>query len=239
MRVLAMLVAHLAAWLFGVLLGLAFGKRGRLPLGRAFGFFEAFLEIVNGLLELRDLLAKLLIFEEQLLVRRRVHADLDNDKPCQLSGIIVVFAVIGKWSLNKHVPLLPVRRGWHSVEFRRFPMTLVFSGHFHSVANTRNQTSIVADRTTIAIDSSIISLFRTVNDNCSTPRSPCRRLCRAEACSFRDSMPASWGRGAIPGRSRTTPTRRTAHGWVAPGSANRSGPPRRSPDAAGTHGWAA
>ena len=102
MRVPAMLVAHLAAWLFGVLLGLAFGKRGRLPLGRAFGFFEAFLEIVNGLLELRDLLAKLLIFEEQLLVRSAFHADLDNDKPCQLSGIIVVFAVIGKWSLNKH-----------------------------------------------------------------------------------------------------------------------------------------
>jgi len=43
------------------------------------------------------------IFEKQLLVRRRVHADLNSDKPCQLYEIITIFAVSGKTALNKHV----------------------------------------------------------------------------------------------------------------------------------------
>jgi hypothetical protein len=36
------------------------------------------------------------------LVGRSVQADLDRDNPCQLPGIIAVFAVIGRWALNKH-----------------------------------------------------------------------------------------------------------------------------------------
>jgi hypothetical protein len=109
MGVRAVLVALLAARLLGTLLGLAFGERRRLTLGRAFGIFEAFLEIANDLLQLLDapialseLFPKLLIFEEQLLVRRRVHANLDSDKPCQLSSIMAICAAISKWALNNH-----------------------------------------------------------------------------------------------------------------------------------------
>ena len=99
----AVFFALLAARFFRVLLGLAFGKRSGWPLGRAFDFFKAFVEIANGLPERGILFAELLIFAEQMLVGRRVHADLDGEIPCQLSGIIGVLAVIGKGSLNKHV----------------------------------------------------------------------------------------------------------------------------------------
>jgi putative transposase len=46
-----------------------------LALGGTFAFLKAFLEFANGLRELRILLAQLLIFEDQLLIRRRVHAN--------------------------------------------------------------------------------------------------------------------------------------------------------------------
>jgi hypothetical protein len=108
MGVPAMLVTWFASGLFGLLLGRAWGERRRLPLGLAFGFFQAFLEIAQGLFQpvdapiaLGELLAQLLIFETQLRVRRRVHADLDSDTPCQLSESIVVSALNGKWALNK------------------------------------------------------------------------------------------------------------------------------------------
>jgi hypothetical protein len=109
MTVLAMLFALLAAWLFGIPFRFVFGKRRRLSLGGAFEFFDSFLEFTNGLLQLfydaislRELFAKLLIFVEQILIRRRVHADLDSDKPCQLYEIIAVFSFRGKIALNKH-----------------------------------------------------------------------------------------------------------------------------------------
>ena len=111
MGVGAMLVAGFAAWFLGTLLRLAFGEGRRLPLGRAFGLLQAMEEIANGLFQLVDALiasgkqfAKLLIFQEQLLVRRPVHANLDNDTSCQLSGIIAVSAVDGKGTLIKYKP---------------------------------------------------------------------------------------------------------------------------------------
>ena len=76
MAMLAVLIAFFAAWLLGLVFRFALGKGCRLPFGGAFELFNAFLE-------LRDEIAKLLVFEKQMFVRRRVHADLDSDKPCQ------------------------------------------------------------------------------------------------------------------------------------------------------------
>jgi hypothetical protein len=111
MGVSAVLVALLAAGLFGVLLGRPLGERGRLPLGGAFRFVEALLEFahrrfeaVDALGQLLILLAELLIFAEQLVVRRRVHAGLGRNQASQLSRIIVVCAVIGKGAA-KQAPL--------------------------------------------------------------------------------------------------------------------------------------
>jgi hypothetical protein len=68
------------------------------------------LQIANGLLKLfdepialRQSIAQLLIIEQQLLVRRCVHADPDSDDPCQLYEIIAIFTARGKVGLNKHV----------------------------------------------------------------------------------------------------------------------------------------
>src|ERR1700749_4340597 len=47
----AMLLARLAARLFGVRFGLALGERSRLSLGRAFEFVDALKELVDGLLQ--------------------------------------------------------------------------------------------------------------------------------------------------------------------------------------------
>ena len=52
--VLAVLLASLAAGLFGMLFRLAFGERGGLPLGGAFDLLQPMLQIANGLLELFD-----------------------------------------------------------------------------------------------------------------------------------------------------------------------------------------
>jgi hypothetical protein len=95
MSVLAVGIAFFATGLLGFAFRLVLGKGCSLPFGRAFEFFNAFLE-------LRDEIAKLLVFEKQLFVRRRVHANLDSDKPCQLYEIIVIFAAPGKMALNKH-----------------------------------------------------------------------------------------------------------------------------------------
>jgi len=82
-----------------------------LTFGGAFAFFEAFLQVANGLLKLGDVLAKLLILEEQLLVRNRVHADLDSDEPRQLYEIIAIFRIPGKTALNNHRPTERFLRG--------------------------------------------------------------------------------------------------------------------------------
>jgi hypothetical protein len=79
MGVRPVLVALFAARLFGLGFGFPLGERGGLPLGRALGFFEALLERANRCLKLRDLVAQVSIFEEQLLVRRCFHADLDSE----------------------------------------------------------------------------------------------------------------------------------------------------------------
>jgi hypothetical protein len=47
---LAVLLTLLAAWLFGICLGFALGKRSCLPFGRPLSFVETLLEIANGLL---------------------------------------------------------------------------------------------------------------------------------------------------------------------------------------------
>lgn len=54
MAVLAMLDAFLATGLLGRGFGWALGERGGLPFGGTFGFFEAFEEVADGLLELVD-----------------------------------------------------------------------------------------------------------------------------------------------------------------------------------------
>jgi hypothetical protein len=95
MGVQAVLLALFAARLFGTLLGFAFGKRGGLSFGGAFEFVDAFSE-------LRDEFAKLLILEEQLFVGWRVHADLNSDKPCQLSKIMGFLLLMSKMALNNH-----------------------------------------------------------------------------------------------------------------------------------------
>jgi hypothetical protein len=95
MAMIAVRFAFLATGLFGFVFRLVLGERRSLPFGGAFEFFNAFLE-------LRVFFAKLLVFEKQLFVRRRVHADLDSDKPCQLYEIIVIFAAPGKMALNEH-----------------------------------------------------------------------------------------------------------------------------------------
>jgi hypothetical protein len=102
MAVLAVLVASLAARLLGMLLRCAFGEGSRLPLGRAFDLLKTMLQIANDLLEPGVLRAKLLIFEEQLFVRRCVHADLDSEESCQLYEIIAIVTGRGKVGLNNH-----------------------------------------------------------------------------------------------------------------------------------------
>ena len=72
MSVLAMLIAFLTARFFGILLGLALGERRGLAFGGTF-------EFLDSLLKLRNEFAKLLIFEEQLLIGRSVHAGLASD----------------------------------------------------------------------------------------------------------------------------------------------------------------
>jgi len=84
MAMLAVLAAGLAARLLGILFWRAFGEGSRLPFGGAFDLLKTLLQIAKALPELGVLRAKLLIFEEQLLIRRRVHANLDSDEPCQL-----------------------------------------------------------------------------------------------------------------------------------------------------------
>jgi hypothetical protein len=100
--VLTVLVAGLAARLLGLLFRLALGEGRGLPLGGAFDLLQTMLQIANGLLEQGVLRAKLLIFEEQLLVRRSAHADLDSHESCQLYEIIAIFAAQDKVGLNKH-----------------------------------------------------------------------------------------------------------------------------------------
>jgi hypothetical protein len=109
MGVLAVLIALLATGFLGLIFRLAFGERRGLALGGALAFAEAFLQIANGLLKLfdeaillRDSFTQLLILKEQFLIRRRVHTDLDSDKPCQLDEIIEIFRARGKMTLNKY-----------------------------------------------------------------------------------------------------------------------------------------
>jgi hypothetical protein len=75
----------------------------------AFGLFEALVQVVNGLFQLRDapialreLFAQVLILAELLFVGRGVYADLDRHKPYQLGRILVKLPVIDKRALNKH-----------------------------------------------------------------------------------------------------------------------------------------
>jgi hypothetical protein len=103
MGVFAVLFARLTARLSGLLFRLAFRERGRLSLGSAFEFFDAFLEFADDLLKPRILLAQLLILKEELLIRGRVHADLDSGQPCQLDVIVATFRILCKTALNKHV----------------------------------------------------------------------------------------------------------------------------------------
>ena len=95
MSVIAVQIALLATRFFGPFLGFALGERRGLSFGGSFEFFDAFLE-------LRNEVAKLLIFREQLLVRRSVHASLGSDEPCQLHEIMAIFLLSGKGSLNNH-----------------------------------------------------------------------------------------------------------------------------------------
>jgi hypothetical protein len=67
MSVLAVLLALLAARPLGPFLGFAFGKRRGLTFRSAFEFFDPLLQLGNQV-------AQLLIFAEQLLIGRRVHA---------------------------------------------------------------------------------------------------------------------------------------------------------------------
>ena len=94
--------ALLASRLLGVLLRFTRRERGGLAFGGAFAFVEAALQIADRLLKPCNLLAQQLILDEQLLIGRGVHADLDSDEPCQLHEIIAVFSIRGKTALNKH-----------------------------------------------------------------------------------------------------------------------------------------
>ena len=67
MGMLAMLLALLAAGLFGVRLGRALGKRRRLAFDGAFEFFEALLQSKDGLPKPRVLFTQSLIFKQQFL----------------------------------------------------------------------------------------------------------------------------------------------------------------------------
>src|ERR1700730_8509385 len=102
MGVIAVLVALLAARLLGILFRFALGERSGLSFGGSLGFLDTLLQGADGFLKERVLLTELLIFEEQLLIRQRVHADLDSDIPCQLYEIIAIFRIGGKKALNNH-----------------------------------------------------------------------------------------------------------------------------------------
>jgi hypothetical protein len=65
MGVFAVLLARLTARLFGLLFRLALGERGRLSLGGAFEFFDAFVKFADGLLKPRVSLAQLLILKKE------------------------------------------------------------------------------------------------------------------------------------------------------------------------------
>ncbi len=98
----SVLLARLAARLLGVLFRLALGERSGWSFGGAFRFVEPLLQRADGLLEHRDVLTQLLIFQNQLLIRRRVHANLDSDVARQLYAIIGIGRRPGKLTLNKH-----------------------------------------------------------------------------------------------------------------------------------------
>ena len=77
-----------------------------MPFGRPLGFVETFLQLFDKAIALGELLAQSAIFLAEffeLLQNARVHADLDSDKPCQLSMIFVICRPDGKESLNNHV----------------------------------------------------------------------------------------------------------------------------------------
>ena len=105
MSVWAVLLACLAAGLFGVPFGLTVGERGSLSLGGAFEFVDAVEEFADSLFEPRVALTQLLILESELLIRRRVHVNLDSDNPWRLNEIVVKLPVTGQGTqgtLNKH-----------------------------------------------------------------------------------------------------------------------------------------
>jgi hypothetical protein len=95
MGMLAMLLAGLASRLFGSTFGRTFGERGGLSFGGAF-------EFVDASLEARDEIAKLLVLAKQLIVGRRVHADLDSDKTVSAVRNSRNFQPKDKAPLNKH-----------------------------------------------------------------------------------------------------------------------------------------
>jgi hypothetical protein len=98
----AMLLARLAARLFGVRFGLALRERSRLSLGRAFEFVDALKEFANSLLQPRVAFTQALILKEELLIRRRVHANLGSDNPCRLNEIVAKRRLRDQRALNKH-----------------------------------------------------------------------------------------------------------------------------------------
>ena len=77
MGVRAVFVAAFSAGLLGSLFRFAFGEGCGLPLDAAFEEFEALLEFADVLFEPRITLAELLIFAEEFLIGRRVHANLE------------------------------------------------------------------------------------------------------------------------------------------------------------------
>ncbi|MCE9562078.1 MAG: hypothetical protein K8U57_08490 [Planctomycetes bacterium] len=101
MSVWAMLLACLAAGLFGVLFGLTLRERGSLSLGGSFEFVDAVEEFADGLFEPRIAFTQLRIFEREFLIRWRVHVNLNSDNPSRLNEIVVKLRVTGQGTLNK------------------------------------------------------------------------------------------------------------------------------------------
>ncbi len=168
----SVLLARLAARLLGVLFRLALGERSGWSFGGAFRFVEPLLQRADGLLEHRDVLTQLLIFQNQLLIRRRVHANLDSDVARQLYAIIGIGRRPGKLTLNKHNGFLwehldrgAIEKAWNSYDCRHlvkdgWPSPLATFDFLKASrakhwATCRNCTHGDLNTTNVAIDASL------------------------------------------------------------------------------------
>ena len=150
--------------------------------------------------------------------------DMKPDAPAEIRGEFRPIATrLPGLTICEHLPRLAARADKYALV-----RSLSYRENDHLVATHHVLTGYpqpgrkgLASRNDWPCYSSALSYLRAARRRHPQRRQPADVLDGGGIGTFRDSMPASWGHGTIPCRSRATPTRRTS-AWTGCGSIHKS-----------------